>query len=112
MQTYDPIAEVLTGPAQLSVEDALYGASATSLLARLREIPGCVDPVLLIGHNPGLQDLLVYLAADGKPAALSRARSKFPTAGLAALRFDGAWADLRPGTAYLESFWTPKDHLG
>jgi phosphohistidine phosphatase len=95
------------GEAEIVVEDDLYGASDEELLDRLHEVPGDVDGVALIGHNPGVQDLATELAGSGND--LGRMRSKFPTGALAVLVFDGGWADLAASGCRLVAFVTPKD---
>jgi phosphohistidine phosphatase len=62
---------------------------------------------MLIGHYPALQELALSLA--GGEADLRRLREKFPTAGLATLRFRGDWDELTPGAAELIAFVTPKE---
>jgi phosphohistidine phosphatase len=66
-----------------------------------------VESVMLIGHNPGIQDLALSLARSGSEVA--RVRSKFPTAGLATLELNGTWRELAPGSAELVSFVKPKE---
>jgi phosphohistidine phosphatase len=117
VETYELIAEALGHSAMLSVEDELYGASWQQLLARLTRLPGelagelpagsDMERVLVVGHNPTLEELVSQLAGDGDKAAISQLREKFPTAALAALRFPGPWAALVPGAAYLESVVVP-----
>src|SRR5215216_6730711 len=46
------------------IEDQLYGAGPHELLARLRRIPAAVGSALLIGHNPGLEELARELVGD------------------------------------------------
>jgi phosphohistidine phosphatase len=87
------------------VEDALYGASPAELLARLHEIEPRVRSVMVIGHNPGLEELALLLARDG-----SKVGAKFPTGALATLEFSGAgWDALDRGTAELIEFVRPRD---
>jgi phosphohistidine phosphatase len=105
--TLDAISRALGKAADVRIEDALYGASAEEILDRLRELPERVDAVLVIGHNPGLQDLALELAGDGDAACWSRLREKFPTAALATLSTSASWAELGPDQAYLESLVTP-----
>jgi phosphohistidine phosphatase len=109
-QTLERIEPAL-GRRSVRVEAALYGASARSLLERLRAVPDTVSSVMIIGHNPGLQQLAVDLA---RPAPeLSAVRLKFPTGALATLAFDSAhWADLDAGTAELVAFVRPRDLAG
>jgi phosphohistidine phosphatase len=95
----------LGADAQVRFEDELYGAGAAGLLARLKAVPTSVGAVLLIGHNPGLEDLTRLLDRDGLTSV-----HKFPTAALAVLAFDiGAWNELAPGTGHLATFFTPRD---
>lgn len=78
--------------ADVQIEPGLYAGSAPVLLEVLHEVPDEVESVMLIGHNPGIQDLALSLArADSKSA---RVRSKFPTAALATLEHNGSWREL------------------
>ena len=91
-------------------EDALYLASATDLLARLRRVPARNHFVMLIGHNPGLHDLALALAeAKSADAVGSHLRAtKFPTSTLAVLRFDASsWTKVKPGSGHVTHFMTP-----
>ena len=112
LETYEAVTPGLEGPVVLSVEDDLYGASDAELLARLHEVPGTVRAVLLVGHNPGLQDLALGLSDDGNPADLARLGDKFPTCALASLDVPTAWDALGPGHAALKSLVVPRDLPG
>ncbi len=95
---------------EIIVDQTLYGASVSELLARLRRVGGDVRSVMVIGHNPGLHDLVVTLAGDGDDDALLTVRRKFPTGALATLSFPGlAWDRLGPGAAYLETLVLPRE---
>ncbi|HYA44892.1 MAG TPA: histidine phosphatase family protein, partial [Acidimicrobiales bacterium] len=59
--------EALRLPGEASYEDSLYGASAADLMARLRRLPATLGSVMLVGHNPGLQELAVSLVGKGDP---------------------------------------------
>jgi phosphohistidine phosphatase len=90
------------------VEPELYGAGADALLARLHEVPPAVASVMLIGHNPGMQQLALLLAHPGPE--LRELETKFPTAALATLAFPGPdWRTLDRGTAELIGFVRPRD---
>ncbi|CCK31679.1 hypothetical protein BN159_7300 [Streptomyces davaonensis JCM 4913] len=87
----------------------LYAAEATELLAAVHEAPAEVETLLLIGHNPGLEDLVTALAGDSLDDALDRVREKFPTSAVAVLAWRGtAWSALAPGTALLTWFTVPR----
>ena len=82
------------------IEGDLYGAGAGVLLARLNEVPDDTESVMLVGHNPGMEDLTLLLAGQVPP--------KFPTAALALLDCP-SWSALARGTAELVGFVRPRD---
>jgi phosphohistidine phosphatase len=100
-ETFERIAPALGTPA-VSYEDELYGAGDSELLERLRKVPDDVSSVMLIGHNPGIEDLASALV--GRAVA-----SKFPTAALATLELAGRWREAAPGRAELIDFVVPRD---
>ena len=105
VQTMKPVADALEG-VPTAVEDGLYTFDAAELVPRIRELPASTTTVLLIGHNPALQDLTLRLAAEGQ--LLERVREKFPTAALAILELDRAWTEVEDGSATLVDFVTPQ----
>jgi phosphohistidine phosphatase len=105
-ETLERIAPSLGDDATVLIEPELYSASAGDLLERLRRLPERTSSALLVGHNPAVQELALTLAGGGpRRAAMER---KYPTAGLATLRFDATWSELGVGTAVLVDFVTPK----
>ncbi len=82
----------------------IYEADAQTLLDILTT--GCHQRrVLLVGHNPGLEDLLLKLTPHTIP--LSANGKCLPTAALAHLIFDGAWTELAEGSAKLVTLVRP-----
>ena len=96
------------GAATVRYEPGLYGASATSLLERLRRLPDDVASVLLIGHNPAIEELAVTLA---RPSPRRRdLELKFPTGALATLTGPlPSWRGLDHDSAELVAFVRPRD---
>ncbi|MER6736104.1 SixA phosphatase family protein [Streptomyces puniciscabiei] len=91
-------------PPPVRYDRRLYGAGVQELLAVVREAPPEVETLLLVGHNPGLEELVLELARDGLDDTLERVRTKFPTAAIAVLSWHGpGWPALGPGTALLTS---------
>ena len=73
----------------------------------MRGVPH-VRGVLLIGHNPAIQELAVALASRGD--RLDVLTTKFPTGALAEIRLpDGAWGDVAEGSGELTRFVTPRE---
>ena len=65
--------------------------------------------MLLVGHNPGLQDLALALAGGGDAETLARLRARMPTGALATLAAPATrWRDLRPRGAELVAFVVPR----
>lgn len=90
--------------------DALYLASASELLRCLRRQDDGVATLMLVGHNPGLHELAVLLAADGEPAALKLLSAKFPTAALAEIAFElDRWRDLDADKGHLVRLVLPRE---
>ncbi|MFJ6729313.1 SixA phosphatase family protein [Streptomyces sp. NPDC091281] len=108
-RTWDLAAARRIGtPAPVRHDPRLYAADVPDLLAVVHETPAAVRTLLLVGHNPGLQDLVLALAdpdRDATGGGLAAVREKFPTSAVAELTWDGpGWPDLTPGTARLT--WT------
>ncbi|MEG3628021.1 SixA phosphatase family protein [Streptomyces poriticola] len=96
-------------PPPVRLEPRLYAADVPELLAVVREVPDEVGTLLVVGHNPGLEDLVLELAADGLDDTLDRVRVKFPTSAIAVLDWHGpAWHTLAPGAALLTSVTVPR----
>jgi phosphohistidine phosphatase len=108
------------GKPRVTYADEVYAASPQTLLDLVRRTAAATDSLLLIGHNPGIQDLALLLAdpaadagnadaGDTGTAPRERAAVKFPTAAVAVLEFTGAWSRLGPEKALLVTFVTPRD---
>ena len=63
----------------------------------------------MVGHNPGLEDLVLLLVPESAGGARDEVEVKYPTATLAELNFDGSWADLDERMAALIRFVRPRD---
>jgi phosphohistidine phosphatase len=65
---------------------------------------------MLVGHDPGMHQLAIRLAAAGDLELRGRVAAKFPTAGLAQFALDlSAWSDFARQTGDLRGFWRPRD---
>ena len=108
MDTLDGIRAALPKGAQIEVEEELYLADADNVLGRLHGVAGDVGCAMLIGHNPGIQDLAILLVGSGDASLRERLMAKFPTGAAVALSFSGAWTALDASTARIDSFFTPR----
>ena len=106
-ETLDRIAPAL-GTTAIEIEPGLYGASAHELLDRLRGVADEIESVMMIGHNPAMEELAIDLARPS-PAA-SELAAKYPTGALAVLTFEApTWRALGHGTAELVELAKPRD---
>lgn len=104
-QTTDRMAAEIGYTHTIQWEPAIYEATAETLLDLLATIPQEVAHAVLVGHNPGVADLVCGLAA-GVP---SRLNLHMPTAGLAHLSLEIFWWNqIRWGAGRLDLLLTPK----
>jgi len=85
----------------------IYEASLHDLLNILQEQPPDTKMVLLVGHNPGMDELVSYLC--GNDTQRLPYGSLMPTAALAHLSMPDDWTALKSDCAQLHSLTRPKD---
>jgi phosphohistidine phosphatase len=102
-QTWQQVGAALgeaADKAKVSYEQSLYLAGAGDLLEAVRHGADKAGTVLLVGHNPASQELVVDLTGQRD--------LPFPTSALAVVRLPGRWADAGPGDGELVKIWTPR----
>ncbi|MET0270842.1 MAG: histidine phosphatase family protein [Sphingomonas sp.] len=88
----------------------VYLASASTLLDVVQEAPDAADTLMLVGHNPGLEDLALLLIPDTDGARREEVEEKFPTAAIAEIEFDvDRWKDVGANGGTLRRFVRPRD---
>jgi len=106
-ETWDLMQPSL-GEVAAEFDGRIYAAPAPHLLAILQQVASPAATVLLVGHNPGCEDLAQMLVRSGDGEALVAMRQKYPPAALAVIAFDGdGWSELASGEGRLERFVTP-----
>ena len=109
-QTLDAVLAALPAPLpRVCLDPELYLATAGRLLTLLRALPAETSHVLLVGHNPGLEQLVQGLTGEAEPAARARLDEGLKTATLAVLELPRSWAELRPASARLTALVRPRD---
>ena len=91
----------------LDFEPALYDASVLTLLAVLADVPARAKRVLVVAHNPGLDELVVHLA--GRVPALSAGGKLMTTAAIASFALRADWSELTRGCGDLLRLVRPKE---
>lgn len=107
--TWDGVANGFRGAPTVQDEPRIYEAGVDDLLAIVRTVPDDVASLLLVGHNPGFEQLAETLIGRGDDDALADLRLGYPTGGFASLTFDESWRDVGPGRGYLVRFVRPRE---
>ena len=107
-QTWDLVAEAFAKPPRQETDDRIYNASPHKLLYVVAE-PRKAKKLLIVGHNPSLHEFALQLIASGDVEVREQLREKLPTSGLVVMDLPiEDWAELRPHSARLERFVTPR----
>jgi phosphohistidine phosphatase len=111
-ETWDHVQAAL-GPAEIRVEPQVYNAPPERLQVLVEAVEPAVRTLLLVGHNPGVEELAKALVGTGDRYASARMRQKFPPAALAVIDFAiEEWTELVPGEGRLDRFVEPEVRSG
>ncbi|HEX5735676.1 MAG TPA: histidine phosphatase family protein [Blastocatellia bacterium] len=90
--------------ARMEFNDSIYGATSAELMRLIRRLPDAVNCALMVGHNPGFEELVSRLTGSDE---------RMPTAALASIEFQiDHWNDLEDGAGRLIWLLTPKKLKG
>jgi phosphohistidine phosphatase len=107
-ETFDLVDIFLHPPPERVDEPLIYEASADSLFDIARRLPGGQSCVLLVGHNPGFEELANELISAGEEAALARFHGHMTTGALAVIDFAAdRWNKIEGRGGSLALFVTP-----
>ena len=98
-QTWELAAAELRPKPRLTEDERVYAASGDALRSVVEDLPAEARTVVLVGHNPGLQDLVELLSGE---------LAELKTAAIAVLTWPGTWLDARPGVADLDARAKPR----
>jgi phosphohistidine phosphatase len=99
----------LRGETTIELEDRLYLASATKLFARLKQLDHPRRQIMIVAHNPGLQDLALLLTAPDESAERKAVEDAFPTGALAQVDLPAsAWSSIEQHGGTLVRLVTPR----
>ncbi len=108
-ETWGLMAEILREDVPVVSEPRVYEGKVDPLLAVIRETEPRVRTLLMVGHNPGFEDLARALVGHGDRYAYARLDTKYPTAGLAVIDFDvDDWSKVALRAGRLDRFVTPR----
>jgi phosphohistidine phosphatase len=108
IETLADVSEGYGEPIEADYDRRIYLAPAEALLELVQVTEGGAGSLLIVGHNPGLENLVLLLARDG--ALRSEVLIKYPTATLAEISLPvDQWSDVREGIGTLARFIRPRD---
>lgn len=91
-------------------DERLYLASAVTLLDIVRRAPDRTERLLLVGHNPGMEELALRLARKGDDRLRGEVAIKYPTGTVAEIELPiEHWTDLQDGIGRIVRFIRPRD---
>jgi phosphohistidine phosphatase len=107
-QTLERVQDAHGAPFEVTEDRRIYLAEPDVLVDLVQSAPDEAKRLMIVGHNPGLQELVLALATPGE--LRDEAAEKFPTAALAEIRFEAkSWRDIAPGKGLLEMLLRPRD---
>lgn len=106
--TFDGIRSALPADAVIDRDRAIYHADDDELFDRIARADARFESLMIVGHNPTLQDLACTLVGDGDVARREQLAAKLPTGSIVTMSFDGPWSVLRPGVAVLDDLFMPR----
>ncbi|MBP0617042.1 SixA phosphatase family protein [Jiella mangrovi] len=101
VDTLSPLLAVLGKDVPLEYSDDLYALGAEAYMAAAAKAAAGVSTLLLVGHNPMVEDFTRGLAKDGDEDALAAIATGFPTCALAVVALDRPFAEIAPGAGQL-----------
>lgn len=108
----ETLDEVAAGYGEISprYDERLYLASVATLLDVVRNAPDDVERLLLVGHNPGMEELALRLARRDSDPLRGEIEIKYPTGTVAEIELPAdRWAEVREGTGRIVRFIRPRD---
>ena len=116
-QTLELVIPQLGARPKVQIVDALYLARWVSIFNLVRQVESTAEIMMVVGHNPGLEECVKKLArppGDAQGRRLHEAlQAQYPTGAIAVLDFEAAaWNGIERGEGELEHFVYPKDLRG
>jgi phosphohistidine phosphatase len=108
-QTWGLAASQIADAPSPTVDARMYDNTVESLREIVRETPADVGVLVLVGHNPSVEEFAHYLDdGRGESEARRQMAQKYPTSGVAVIELTTAWADVQADAGTLTAFGTPR----
>jgi phosphohistidine phosphatase len=108
VETLEGLAEAWGHDSGAEMDPHLYLASAPTLLSTVRAAGDGNESLMIVGHNPGMEQLALLLSKEGELRGVLA--EKFPTGALVEIELPvSGWADVTEGQGTLTRFIRPRD---
>jgi phosphohistidine phosphatase len=108
-ETWKHAAPAWPKPVATTKAERLYDAPRQTIFTVIKDAPAAAHNLLVVGHNPGLHELALFLIASGDIELREHLREKLPTSGLVVIDFPvDTWPSLHPHSGRLERFVSPR----
>ena len=107
-ETWERAQAVGATAGEVRLVRGIYHAWVPELVRLVRETPDEMSTVLLLGHSPGIPDLVEHVCVRTDSADWAQLDQKYPTSGLAVITLPGPWRELSSSSAELTSFTIPR----
>jgi phosphohistidine phosphatase len=88
----------------------LYESGRGDYLDVIRAFGATARQLLVIGHNPAMQEVAVDLVGAGNPMLISAIAADYPTAALAVIDFpEKKWSEINPRGGRIVAFFRPRE---
>lgn len=107
--TLQYLLPAFTAVPEIQIDDSLYGGNARHYLDAIRKASQntTAQTIMLVGHNPSIEDLAHALCHDGNDTAIRNLKAGFPPAALATISVNRELCTIEAGSGYLEHFPVP-----
>jgi phosphohistidine phosphatase len=96
--TWDLVAAELDVPPRARIDDRVYAASGHELLTVVQGLSDAIETVVMVGHNPGVEELASLLTGEW---------ASMPTSALAVITVSGSWSTAAHHSAVLRASGRP-----
>jgi phosphohistidine phosphatase len=108
-ETWTLLAAAMGKTPPVTFDERIYDAETETILQVITETGADTHTLMVVGHNPGLQELAAMLVASGDIEARERLGRGFPTSALVVITFAvESWTGVHPRGGRLEHFVTPE----
>lgn len=98
------------GPLRPVYDQRLYLASVPTLLEIVHGAPDAVERLLLVGHNPGLEEIALRLSRYDEAGLRGEVEVKYPTGTVAEIGLPVEhWSQVKEGMGRILRFIRPRD---